>query len=362
MTDIGANSIPAATGPAAASTRAGRDRATAPSGRWQTPRFALARARSAVASLVGARAAEVRFTASASDAVAGAWRAALERPGAARRVVISAGDEAADAGLVASFAQQGVCIDRVAVDRHGRIDEAAFAEALATPAALVSLTGAITATGVLQPFARLALLARERAVPVHIDATPIVGRLWLNLSTMRIEFLSLAGSAIGDSSGLCALVAPESAAVGPIVPGHGRLSDVAGFGVAAASAKQRLVAAAEHTSRLRNTFEGSLRGHCPGVHVHGERVPRLPHVSCVAFTGLDAGHALSLLRRPGRNRLAAVTMEAASPPALAALGVPRDEAECSVRFALQHTSTRAEVQALIAAVIARVVPKLTCTA
>lgn len=361
MTDFGAGATAATPASPAPSARAGRDRTPATHGGRLPPRFALARARSAVASLVGARAAEVRFTACASDAVAGAWRAALDRPGAARRVVISAGDGAADAGLIAGFEAEGVRVDRVAVDRHGRIDEPAFAAALATPAALVSLTGAIAATGVLQPFARLALLARERAVPVHIDATPIVGRLWLNLSTMRIEFLSLAGSAIGDASGLGALVAPEGATVGPIVPGQGRLSDIAAFGDAAASAKLRLVAAAEHTSRLRNTFESGLRGNCPGVHVHGERVPRLPHVSCVAFAGLDADQALALLRRPGRSRPAAVTMEAASPPALAALGVPRDEAECSVRFALQHTSTRADVQALIAAVVARVVPKLACT-
>jgi cysteine desulfurase len=344
------------------SVAAGWAHSSSPIGRRQTPRLALARARSAVASLVGARPAEVRFTACVEDAVASAWCAALGRPGAARRVVVSAGDGAADAEFIGRFESAGVCVDRIDVDRHGRIDEAAFAAALATPAALVSLTGAIPATGVLQPFARLALLARAHAVPVHIDATPIVGRLWLNLATMRIEFLSLAGSAIGDSSGLGALVAPEGAAIGSIVSAEGRLADIAGFGDAAAIVKQRLVAGAEHTSRLRNTFEGGLRGHCPGVRVHGERVPRLPHVSCVAFAGLDAGRALSLLRRPNRNRYTAVTIEAASPPALAALGVPREEAECSVRFALKHSSTRADVQALIAAVVARIVPKLSCLA
>lgn len=362
MNHVDGPALPSGTDATATSGAAGWEPAAGSSVRAQTPRVLLARARSAVASLVGARPAEVRFTACAEDAVACAWRAALGRPGAAQRIVVSAGDGAADAEFVGRFESEGICVDRIAVDRHGRIDEAAFAAALATPAALVSLTGAIPATGVLQPFARLALLARAHAVPVHIDATPIIGRLWLNLATMRIEFLSLAGSAIGDSSGLGALVAPEGAAVGSIVPAAGRWSDIAGFGEAAAIVKQRLVAGAEHTSRLRNTLEGSLRGHCPGVRVHGERVPRLPDVSCVAFAGLDAGQALSLLRRPNRNRSTAVTIEAASPPALAALGVPREEAECSVRFALKHTSTRADVQALIAAVVARIVPKLSCTA
>lgn len=63
------------------------------------------------------------------------------------------------------------------VDSHGRVDSAALAAALDQDTVLVSVMAANNETGVLQPVAELASLAREHGALFHCDAAQAAGKI-----------------------------------------------------------------------------------------------------------------------------------------------------------------------------------------
>ncbi len=129
-------------------------------------------AREAVATVLGARPADVAFTGGASVALRQAVEGALAgRPGP---LVVSAVEHSAVLRAADAHEARGGEVRTVGVDRQGRVDLEAWAAAL-TGASLACLQAANHEVGTLQPTAAAAA-ARDAGVPLLVDATMTVGR------------------------------------------------------------------------------------------------------------------------------------------------------------------------------------------
>lgn len=129
-------------------------------------------ARASVAVALGARPDEVSFTPNGTTSLYdGLDGLVAARARVGRRVVHSAVEHSAL--LHAAAAHQPVS---VAVDRAGRVDVAAFTDALAEPTAAACLIAASHEVGTLQPVEEVAALCRDRAVPLLVDASQVAGR------------------------------------------------------------------------------------------------------------------------------------------------------------------------------------------
>ena len=152
-------------------------------------------------------------------------------------------------------------------------------DALSGQLAVVSVMAANNETGVLQPIGAVAEIAAAAGVPLHCDATQIVGRLPFDAP---VDWLSLSAHKLGGPMGVGALVG--EGALAPLLLGgpqeRGRragthnVPGIAGMGAAAA-------AAVPMTPEKRDRLEAACRA--LGGEILGQDAPRLPNTLSVLF-------------------------------------------------------------------------------
>jgi cysteine desulfurase len=317
--------------------------------------------RRAVAALVGALGNEVYFTSGATEAAN--W--VLRRNW---RTIVHTGIE--HAAVLAPLRANAARKIEVPVDRDGVIDLPRLAATLeehgSTPGTrdadgLLVLQLANNETGVVQPLAQAARLAREKGFRVFTDAVQGAGRLSLHEAVAGAQFIALSAHKIGGPQGVGALVVREPGALPPFIVGGGQerrmrggtenVVGIAGFGAAAADAFE----AHERMGRvasLRDALERRVGEITPAAVVIGKAAPRLPNTSAIALPGARAETLVI------RFDLAGIAVSAGAAcssgkvggsAVLAAMGIPQDLAGATLRVSLGEPTTEADIEAFLAA-------------
>src|SRR5438552_375548 len=156
-------------------------------------RASLDGARAKVARLVGATAAGVIFTASATEANNLAIRGLAARA-AGRHLVTTAIEHISVLNTCRHLAKRGWEIAYVPVDGEGHVDPDAVARALRDDTALVSVMAANGEIGTLEPLREIGRISRARGVPFHVDAVGAAGRVPLAVDDLAIDLLTLSSN------------------------------------------------------------------------------------------------------------------------------------------------------------------------
>jgi len=325
-------------------------------------RASLDGARGKVARLVGATAAGIVFTASATEANNLAIRGLAERA-SGRHVVTSAVEHISVLNACRHLAKRGWEIAYVPVDGEGRVDPDAVAAALRNDTALVSVMAANGEIGTVQPLREIGRAARARGVPFHVDAVGAAGRMPLAVEDLGIDLLTLSSNDLYGPPGAGALWVRAEVKLGPVVVGGGQeggyragtenLPAIVGMGVAADLARAEGAAEVARLSGMRDRlFEGVLE-RVPRARITGARgAARLPHHVSIVVAGVKAdGVLLELdLRGVAASSGSACNMASGEPShVLRAIGCARDELEGSLCFTLGRWTTAAEVDAVLEA-------------
>ena len=257
---------------------------------------AVEAARGDVAALVGARADEIYFTASGTEANNFALKGlALGQQAKGRHLVVSAIEHSSVLNSVKALERQGFSATLVPVDRDGRVDPADVAKALTKDTVLVSVMTANSEVGTIEPVAEIAALCRDRGVLVHTDAVAAAGSVPLDVKALGVDALSLAGDQFYGPKGSAALFVRKGVRILPLVDGGiqegGRrggtenVPAIAGMGAAARSAARDMAARAAALVPLRDRLLEELPRRIEHVVVTGSRTDRLPHHAsfCVEF-------------------------------------------------------------------------------
>ncbi len=336
-------------------------------------RAAVEEARHQVAAAVSADPKWVLFTSGGTEAdnlavLGGALAArAAGRP---FRVAVSAIEH--KAVLAAAHAVEDLGGEAIVmpVDAHGVLDVDAVDRALTAGADLVAAMWVNNETGALQHVATLARRVAEAGGWFVCDAVQALGKIPCNLADLPRTMLTVSAHKIGGPKGVGALIVPDVHAVHPLIHGGGQqggvrpgtenVPGIVGFGRAAELAVQHLAAHAGHTAALRDAFEQRLRAAIPDALVHGAGAPRAPHVSNVAFPGVDSEALLMHLDLAGvccSSGSACTTGSVTPSHVLTAMDVPRALATASLRFSFGPQNTMDEVEQVLAglpAIVARV--------
>ncbi len=246
-------------------------------------RRTLEEARGRVARLVGARCADVIFTSGGTEAN----NLALSAGG---RIVVSAIEH--DSVLGAAGGAR-----TIPVNADGIVDLQALDAMLADGVDLVSVMLANNETGVVQPVADVAAIARRHGALVHCDAVQAAGKIPVEMRALGVHMLSLSAHKLGGPGGVGALVVESSLSIEPMLRGGGQegrrragtenVAGIAGFGVAAELAGNGLESFAG-LAAMRDRLERRLARLAPGAQFFGASVRRLPNTSCLAAPGLDS--------------------------------------------------------------------------
>ena len=324
--------------------------------------------RERVAAAIGARPYEVVFTGGGTEsdnlAVKGIFWARRAADPRRRRVLASAVEHHAVLDAVEWLERhEGAEVSWLPVDRLGRVHPETLADALADAgdaAALVTVMWANNEVGTVQPVRALAALAAEHGVPFHTDGVQAVGTLPVDVAEAGVDALTLTGHKLGGPVGVGALVLGRDVPCMPLLHGGGQERDVRsgtlhtpGIVGLAVATETAVAARPETTARiaaLRDDLVAGVLERVPDAVLGGDPVDRLPGNAHFSFPGCEGDSLLMLLDARGIecSTGSACSAGVARPShVLVAMGADAERARGSLRFSLGHSSTRADVTALL---------------
>ncbi|MFF9627272.1 cysteine desulfurase family protein [Streptomyces griseosporeus] len=332
----------------------------------ETPRSALAQARTQVADLIGAEPGEIVFTASGSEADLLALRGVVLASGRPHpHVVTQATEHPAVLETCRALERlHGAHVTVLPVDRYGLVSPAALAAAFTEDTVLVSVMAANNETGALQPITELAALTHEHGAFFHCDAAQAVGKIPLDVKALGLDLLTVVGHKMYAPKGAAALYVRDGVELEPVVYGgdqeHGLRAGTENVALAVALGTAAQIAAAEladdspaRIAALRDDLHQRLVAALPArVHLNGPQTNRLPNTLNVSVEGV-LGHELLL----AVSEIAASTGSAchsgthAPSPVLTAMGVDTARALGALRLSLGRWSTADGIETAAAALI-----------
>jgi cysteine desulfurase len=321
--------------------------------------------REKVASLLGAKPAEVLFTAGGTEAdnlaVVGLARGSQATDPARRRVLVSAVEHHAVLEAARTLRAEGFEVIEVPVDHAGVVDITTVRNAFETDAksiCLVSCMWVNNEVGTIQPVYEIQALADWYNVPLHVDAVQAIAHIESGFG--NFDALSLSAHKIGGPVGVGALLARRSLPIQPIGYGGGQERKLRS-GTIPTALIASFALALERTIRDRETEIKRLQELSTrliegiknlGYDVAGPQDPELrtPGIVYTLFEDADAEALLMLLDAAGFSVStgAACTAGVVQPSdVLLAMGYSEQSARSGLRFSLGWTTTEADIAALL---------------
>ena len=336
-------------------------------------RAGVEEAKRAVAEAVGAEPNQVVFTSGGTEAdnlaIIGAALAARDR-GGPFRVVVSATEH--KAALAAAHAVKHLGGEEVIlpVTASGRVDAAAFENALAGGVAVASVMWVNNEVGTIQPVRELADRCSAAGVLFHSDAVQAFGKVPVSLRDVTCALLTISGHKIGAPKGIGALIVRDRKAVEAIIHGGGQqfgirpgtenVPGIVALGIAARLAAAEQAELAARLRELRNELERRLLVIVPDAVINGWQEERAPHITNVSIPGTDSEALLMHLDLAGvacSSGSACSTGTVEPSHVLTAMGVPRELGVAALRFSFGKDSTLDDVET-VTAVLPKVVEKV----
>jgi cysteine desulfurase len=331
-------------------------------------RRSVEESREALAAAVGARPSEVIFTGGGTEsdnlALKGIFWARRDVDPRRRRIVVSPAEHHAVLDTAAWLAgHEGAEISWVEVDADGRVTPAALHEAIGgdpDSVALITTMWANNEVGTLSPVAELSQVAAEFGIPLHTDAVQAVGSVPVDFAASGAAALSLTAHKLGGPYGTGALLLRRDVTCVPLLHGGGQERDVrsgtldtpgiVGLATAAVVATSRRPTQAARIGALRDRLVAGILEQAPDAVLNGSRTHRLPGNAHLSFPDCEGDSLLMLLDAQGVecSTGSACSAGVAQPShVLTAMGLSVAAARGSLRFSLGHTSTDADVDAVL---------------
>lgn len=342
-------------------------------GSGRAARRVVEEAREQIAAALRCRPGEVVFTAGGTEsdnlAIKGLYWSQRAADPVRRRLVVAAVEHHAVLDPVEWLVrEQGAEVTWVPVDAHGRVRLDALRAALGDPAdvALVSVMWANNEVGTVQPVAEIAAACAQAGVPWHCDAVQALGQVPLDVAACGADVLTISGHKVGAPVGTGALVVRRGVDLHPLLHGGGQERQVRSGTLAAAGARALGLAvdlavadqprAARRLADLRDRLVSGVLDAVPDAVLRGDPDPagRLPGNAHFTFPGCEGDSLLYLLDARGVEASTGSACQAGVPRAshvLLAMGVPDADARGALRFSLGWSSTQADVDALLDAVV-----------
>ncbi|HXW21258.1 MAG TPA: cysteine desulfurase family protein [Roseiarcus sp.] len=323
-------------------------------------RVAIEQARETVAGLVGARARDVTFTASGTEAANLVLTPAIESTGAAgpiKRLVLSAGEHPC---VIRGQRFGASALEILPLDADGRVKLEVLEAAIGGEGrVMLALQAANNETGVVQPVAEAAAIAHAQGAVVVCDAVQYFGRAQCRLEALGADFLILSSHKLGGPKGAGALVAASEnhRIAAPLLRGGGQerglragtenVAAIVGFAAAAAEAAAEIETEGVRLVELREGLFNEVVAVAPDAVVFGAAAERLPNTLCFAIPGVSAETLVIGLDLAGvavSSGAACSSGKVARSHVLMAMGVASTLAGSAVRLSLGWSSTNQDVR------------------
>jgi cysteine desulfurase len=311
-------------------------------------------ARKQVAALLNGRAEEVIFTSGGTESNNHAIKGvAFANRARGSHIITSAIEHPAVTEVCRYLEGHGFHVTHIPVDSLGLLDLKALEKAITRETILITVMHSNNEVGTIQPIGEIAALIRGRGITLHTDAAQSAGKVPVDVKSLGIDLLSLAGHKLYAPKGIGALYIREGTQLEKFMHGAGHernlragtenVLEIAGLGKACQLAKRDLE---KNMTRMRQTrdrlYEG-LRKRLD-VRLNGHPEKRLPNTLSMGFRGVDAGILLGEMKDLAASAGAAchgASVEISK--VLKAMAVPMEYARGTVRFSTGKSTTIEEI-------------------
>ena len=323
------------------------------------PRNAVDEARKSIANAINAQKGEIYFTSGGTESdnwvIKNAPKILSDK---GRHIIVSSIEHHAVIESARYMESCGYEVTYLKVDGNGLVSLDDLKDAVRDDTVLISVMTANNEIGTIEPIAEIGAFAREKGIIFHTDAVQAVGHIPMDVQAMNIDMLSVSGHKFGGPKGIGFLYVRKGLDLPSFMNGgsqeNGMRAGTTNVPGIIGMAKALEVSIAEMDSASEKMI--SMRDHCierieneiPDCRLNGDRKRRLPGNVNFTFMGIGEG-SCGLPMLMNFNDICVSTGSAcaasSSEPShvLLAIGVPREDANGSIRITLSEDNTMEEI-------------------
>ncbi len=251
----------------------------------------------------------------------------------------------------------GFKISYVPVDKYGMVNPLDIEDLITNQTILVTIMHSNNETGTIQPIKDISKICKKQNILFHTDASQSIGKVPVDVNSLGIDFLTVAGHKLYAPKGIGALYIKNGIDIEPLIHGagheSGRRAGTENIILAVALGKECEISmqALKNTELKKLTDDFYLRlqeNFGDKIHLNGHPQKRLPNTLNISFIGYNGHEILSSL-----NDVAASTGSACHSgltsisPVLSAMGVSDEIGRGAVRFSLGRHTTKDEIKIVV---------------
>ena len=327
---------------------------------WNAER-AVEQAREQVAAVIGASGREIVWTSGATEsdnlAIKGAADFYRDR---GNHIITAVTEHKAVLDTCKRLEKSGFEVTYLPVERDGRVNPQAVADALTDRTIVVSIMLANNEVGTINPVAEIGQVVKARGAIFHIDAVQGVGKIPFDVATSHADLVSLSAHKMYGPKGVGALYVRRKPRVRitPIIDGGGHergmrsgtlnVPGIVGFGKAAEISAAELAVESKRLLALRERLRLGIEARVSNTVLNGSLEHRLPGSLNMSFAYVEGEALMMALKDVAVSSGSACTSASLEPSyVLRAMGVPVEMAHTSIRFGLGRFNTEEEVDYVI---------------
>jgi cysteine desulfurase len=328
---------------------------------------AVEKAREQVAALVGADPREIVWTSGATEAINLALKGAAQFYKTRGKHLITVKTEhKAVLDTMRELERQGFEVTYLNVQEDGMLDVAKLEAAMRPDTTLVSVMYVNNEIGVIQDIPAIGVLCRARGIIFHVDAAQATGKVAIDLTTLKVDLMSLASHKTYGPKGIGALFVRRKPRVRIEAQMHGGghergmrsgtlpTHQIVGMGEAFRIAREEMGMESERIRMLQQRLINGLSD-IEQVFLNGHAEKRVPHNVNMSFNFVEGESLIMGIKGIGVSSGSACTSASLEPSyVLRALGRSDELAHSSLRMTIGRYTTEEEIDYVIATLKDRV--------
>jgi cysteine desulfurase len=252
------------------------------------------------------------------------------------------------------------------VDEFGLVQLEDLKATLKEETTLISIMHANNEVGTVQPIAEIAELAKKNDIILHTDAAQSVGKISVDVNSLGVDLLSMAGHKVYAPKGIGALYIRKGLSPAKYLHGADQelamragtenVLEIVGLGMACEIARRDLEKNMKHMQAMRDRLYEGIKKECDQVKLNGHPQKRLPNTLSISFFNLEANRILDAIGSQVAASAGAAchsdTVEVSD--ILIAMNVPLEWAKGTLRLTTGRMTTAADIDKAVKVVCSAV--------
>jgi cysteine desulfurase len=318
---------------------------------------AVEQAREQVAALVNCDPREIVWTSGATEsnnlAIKGAAEFYASTKG--RHVITVKTEHKAVLDTCRELERHGFEVTYLEVQENGLVDIELFKRTLRADTVLVSIMAVNNEIGVVQDIAQIGELCRANSTLFHVDAAQATGKIWIDLSTLKVDLMSFSAHKTYGPKGIGALFVRRKPRIRLEAQMHGGghergmrsgtlpAHQIVGMGESFRLAREEMSTELPRITALRDRLWAGLQT-IPAAYLNGDLKARVPHNLNVSFNYVEGESLIMAIKEIAVSSGSACTSASLEPSyVLRALGRSDELAHSSIRFSIGRFTTEADI-------------------